>query len=531
MNDDLRFYIGILKRRYLPFLAVFTVISAIATAIVLALPPLFRSEATILVESQQIPDNMVQSTVVGTADQRIQITRQKVSAREELIRIAEKFDLFSGKRQTMSATTLVDEMRSRIIIEPAELKGARQIGSNSNNIAFGVGFDYERPEVAAKVANELLDMVLGEDISQQTSTARETVNFLTSESNRLAKELSGLEENITKFKLENQEALPERVSFLQSSLERARDNKKEIDREIDALVEEKRLLELELTLRKAQGGTGVVGSPNTVQSQLEALKAELLLKQATYTPTHPEIRRLQGEIKKMQDQLAAVPATPNPDDQQQQEIDKQKMTVDERVAAEKRDAIDRKISLYQSQKQSIEQSINSITKLLNDSPEIQGKVTEFERQRASLQKSIDDISEKLGQAKLSLQLVDQQHGERLRVIEQPIVPQDPIWPKVPKLLAIGYGLAGVAGGALVGLLEFINRSIRSSSDIVKALNRHPMVVIPYIMTKEEGRRRFRKYVYFFAALLAALVLALAALHFLFMPIDELFYKVLYRLGL
>jgi succinoglycan biosynthesis transport protein ExoP len=526
LNDDLRFYIGILKRRYLPFLAVFTVVSAIATIGVLSLSPVYRSLATILVETQTF--SVGDKPTMGTAEERIQITRQKVSAREELLRIAEKFNLFPGSRQTMSATKLVDAMRSRITIEPAELKGARQIGSNTNSIAFSVGFDDESPEKANKVASELLDMILTEDISQQTAAAREAVAFLTNEQQRLGRELNDLEETITKFKLENQDKLPDRIPFQMQSLERSETNRKEIDREIDSLVEEKRLLELELTLRESQNGLSS-NSPNSIESQLAAAKSELALKRATLTKTHPDVQRLERVIKQLEEQNTLAPE-PTASEQKDSETTKQKMGIDARVAAEKRDAIDRKISLYQSQKQSIQGSIATLTKILNDSPEVQGKIVEYERHRTGLQKSIDDIGDKLAKAILDLKIIEQQHGERLRVIEQPIVPQDPIWPKVPKLLAMGYGLAAVAGGGLAGLLEFLNRSVRSASDIVKALNRHPMVVVPYIMTKEEGRRKFRKYVYVFAAILAAIILAVLAVHFFFMRIDDLFYKVIFRLG-
>ena len=98
-------------------------------------------------------------------------------------------------------------------------------------------------------------------------------------------------------------------------------------------------------------------------------------------------------------------------------------------------------------------------------------------------------------------------------------------------MTLGFFLAGLAGAGSVLGLEILNQSIRTSNDISKALNRHPLVVIPYIATQEEGRRKIGRLV--LAAILALIfaVLGLLAVHFLYMPLDLLFAKVLMRLNL
>jgi polysaccharide biosynthesis transport protein len=76
----------------------------------------------------------------------------------------------------------------------------------------------------------------------------------------------------------------------------------------------------------------------------------------------------------------------------------------------------------------------------------------------------------------------------------------------------------------------LNQSIRTSNDIIKALNRHPLVVIPYITTQEEGRRKVGRLM--LAAILALIfaVLGLLGVHFLYMPLDLVFAKILMRLN-
>ena len=62
---DLGVYLQILKRRFLFILVPFVLVFAIGGAIAALLPPVFRSQGRILVESQQIPTDLVKPTVTA----------------------------------------------------------------------------------------------------------------------------------------------------------------------------------------------------------------------------------------------------------------------------------------------------------------------------------------------------------------------------------------------------------------------------------------------------------------------------------
>jgi uncharacterized protein involved in exopolysaccharide biosynthesis len=55
------------------------------------LPSTFRSAATILIEEQEIPSELVKSTVTTFADQRIQIISQRIMSRSNLVEIIKKY--------------------------------------------------------------------------------------------------------------------------------------------------------------------------------------------------------------------------------------------------------------------------------------------------------------------------------------------------------------------------------------------------------------------------------------------------------
>ena len=61
------FYWELLKRRFFYFLIPFVLVAAIGAGVALVLPPTYLSEGKILVQSQQIPTELVRSTVTSAA--------------------------------------------------------------------------------------------------------------------------------------------------------------------------------------------------------------------------------------------------------------------------------------------------------------------------------------------------------------------------------------------------------------------------------------------------------------------------------
>jgi uncharacterized protein involved in exopolysaccharide biosynthesis len=186
------------------------------------LPAIYRSEAKILVESQQIPSDLVRSTVNSYAEERIEIIKQRVMTRDTLLGLATKFRLFSDRQMPLSSTEKVELMRDRIIINALNLDMSnRRSNPESVALAFTVGFDYEDPQAATQVANELVTTILAENARVRATRAQETSRFLERESERLQNELVRVENAITNFKESNRESLPDRIDFQMSALERS----------------------------------------------------------------------------------------------------------------------------------------------------------------------------------------------------------------------------------------------------------------------------------------------------------------------
>jgi len=196
---DIWHYIGVLRRRFLYFVFPFVIIAAAGSAVTMLLPAVYVAEGKLLVESQQIPTELVRPTNTATAKERMQIIEQRIMTRENLLSIADKYQVFASRRQIMSGTEVLDLMRTRTRMVPFELDQSRR-RNDTVTIALSIGFEFEQPDIAMRVANELLTLILNEDARNRTRRAQETTNFLAGEVKRLETELGSIEGQITEFK-------------------------------------------------------------------------------------------------------------------------------------------------------------------------------------------------------------------------------------------------------------------------------------------------------------------------------------------
>ena len=163
------------------------------------------------------------------------------------------------------------------------------------------------------------------------------------------------------------------------------------------------------------------------------LRTELLMKAATYSDTHPDMKALKEKIA----------------------------ALDKLIGSKTNDAV--------------------ITTEVG--------VDALVRQHIATRKDLEGISQKLAAARLGESLERGQHSERLSVIEQPTLPQKPVRPDRPKILAKVFALALAAAGGLVFAFEMFDGTIHRNADVAKLVDSHLIVSIPYITTKAEVIRQ------------------------------------------
>ena len=513
LND----YLAILKRRALLLCVSFALILGVSLLVAVAIPPVYQSTGTILVESQQISSDLVAASNNTYADERIEVIRQRVMTREHLIRIIDKYQLFANEGKSLTVSEKIDEMRRAITVS---LVNAEVKGRGLATIAFRLSFEHQRPEVANKVANELVTLFLDENIKQRTERANETTEFLTREADKLRGDLERLENQVAAFKQENADALPEHQELRMSMLSRTEAELKEVDRDYKTAQEELRFLDLELSAANAGLAPGANASATATETpqDLASLRAEYARLLSLYKEAHPDVRAVQRKIAALE--TAGVEAAAG------SSLSQAGLEV-ARVQAKIAAAQARAASL-EGQKKILLGKIEDYERQILQTPQVERGLITLMRDHDNARKKYEEIRTKQMSAQISENLEQENKAERFALLEPPLMPEKPVKPNRKKIASLGFFLALAGSGGLVVLLETLNQRVRGVDALASVLGRRVLVAIPYIATQAElaRRRKWIKLVIFSGAVTVTTLLV--AVHLLYMPLDLLVFKALAR---
>ena len=541
MNDEreyhftLRDYLDIARRRWLWFVLPFGLLSAIAGAVAIWIPPVYESKGTILIESQQIPDELIRSTVTSYADERIQVIQQLVMTRENLLRIVEKYDLFPGVRSEMTVSEQVDLVRERITIGKVAGDDARS--RSRNTIAFSVGFEDPVPARAYAVANELVTLFLEENVKTRTARASETTDFLTQEAGKLKTDLEVIEEQIASYKQENGQALPEHLDLHMSMLERTETRIKATELDVKAAEDELRFLQIERSAVAsgivASSTPGSPASPASTGQGLTQAEAELARLQGLYSDKHPDVRRQRALVEALREQFAMAEQSvvaEQGDDATDTLASIRSGNLDVARVDAQIDSVRDRIQALNRRAGELELQRAELEAIIIQTPQVQRALASLTRDYENTLAKYKEIQAKEMEAKVAESLEEGRKAERFSLIEPPVRPERPVKPNRRKITLLGMILAGLVSFALVVVLEASDQRVRGSSAMLRLFGEHPLVAVPYITTAAEIARRKRLQWGMAGGSAAAVVVALVGIHFFYQPLDLLAIKVMARLG-
>lgn len=516
---DPRFLFSVLLRRFPIFLLTAVVIFSGFAAAAVLLPAAYTSSAKILVESQQIPTNLVQSTVTSQAAERLRVIQQRLLTRDNLLEIAAEYNVFRDRRE-MSPSDIVDEMRKQSSFQADALDGAKR-GDASLAVVFRVSFSAANGTVAARVAGEYVTRILENNLKLRTGRAADTYEFFEQETQRLGGELTAVEAEMVDFKRANRETLPETLDFRTTQLQRVQQQLQLLDREVANLQERrKQLLEIVENPENLAKQERPLTESEKIKQQLQR---ELELRSALLSDAHPEIRALKTRISSLDNAIAQERKDM---DEQLQDTSSQLVETQMKQIRQQMEEVDTRLSQISDETVQLERQEASLQRSIGETPNTQMALAALQRNYGNLQDQYTDARSKLAVSATGEQLELKQQAERFEVIEEAVVPDSPNKPNRIKILVMGVGAGGGGGLALIILLEFLNKAIRRPSDIINTLDMQPLAVIPYIYTDEELRRRSRVKWSLIVISIGGTIACLVLLHIYYLPLDMLVRKVM-----
>lgn len=431
------------QRRWL-IIVPFVVLSTIGVALALLLPPMYRSSATLLVESQELPSTLVSSPLTTIIDQRIAKIREQVLSRGDLIALIEQNNLYEKERRSKPLSEIVETMQKATAVQAVSGdigQGQQAQNGGTSTIAFTMSFDYADPAKAQAVMQSIVSRFLEIDATTMAAQATNTVDFLQDQSRKLQDQIGQIEGQITQLKARNGLALSSGGIVMPS-------NSSGYSAQIAQLQSENRTL---LAQSRKSGGKDPL-----VQQAEQALIAA----RAVYNEGHPDVIRAKARLA------------------QAQEIAKsQGDTSDASLVQSQIQANNAQIAQLESYRASDNARASASMANSSRAPVVLEQVSQLEARANGLRDQLKDITGNVLRAQNSARMAQEQKGERLTVVDPPAAPDHPVSPN--RLMLIGGGVAGGLGlGLVLALaLEFLMRPIRGV-DQLKALGLETLTVVP-----------------------------------------------------
>lgn len=509
MKSTIRFYFGIFLWRFHYFLLISVLVSAASVSVALLLPPIYASSTKLLVEASQIPSRLAESTVQTAATEELQIIKQRLLTRVNMLEIARSHNVFT-EINTMSADDIVKGMRNATSIFWSTGRGQATL--------MNISFEAKSGNIAANVVNQYVTIILQDNAANRANQASNTLEFFEIAVERLDNELELQNAAILKFNNENADALPQTLAYRLGEQTTLQARLSATDKEISLLREQKRrLIEIFET-------TGTIGPTTTVrlspeQQRLAALKDSLLTALAVYSPENPKVKLIEAQIAQQELLVNKQSGLTQPGQSTLTTV------LDIQLAD-----IDARLKILNDQRVSDVSLMAELKDSIDRTPAVTLALAAYDRDYQNIQRQYNTAVDGLSKAATGERIELLSKGRRIVVIDPATVPPKPDRPNRMFISIAGTFLGILSGlGFIVGL-ELLNNSIRRPSDITRGLGVTSIANIPYIRTPMEQVMRRAAFVGIFAILVVGLPAALFAVHTLYLPLDLIYERITDKIG-
>lgn len=172
------------------------------------------------------------------------------------------------------------------------------------------------------------------------------------------------------------------------------------------------------------------------------------------------------------------------------DIDQRIIELEASRTRQRAEVIERQRALLEEQRALINTRIAEIEEAIASAPEIDRQFGMLNRQLEQLREQYGIVTRRATEAEMGQLLESQQQFERIEVLENALVPENPVSGSRKKRAALGGVMSLVLGLGIAFLIEILNPVIRTRAQLEQALNVKAVVAIPKLETPRERRRRW-----------------------------------------
>jgi uncharacterized protein involved in exopolysaccharide biosynthesis len=532
--------VQIIRRRKKSFITIFSLIFLTGLGIAIALHPMYKSEAMITVNAQEIPENYVQSTLNEYVEARIEKINQQVLSRPRLQKVVQDLNLFSEEINQANIYEIIEKFRENINLEMiiSEMQSKPGGKNLSFTVAFNLSYEGKDPTTVQRVADKLANLYVEEDTKRKQRVVSATKDFLEVELERLKANIDLQEKKISEFKNKHLRELPSNIN---SNIQRVTRFERELevaDMQIRSLNEKKLFLESQLATVEPLSPIVIEGDKiaTNPSQRLKELNIQLTKLKSIYSDRHPDIKKIKREIKELETQvqnsdmsiekikrqrqlendLVSLESKLGSDHPDVKEIKREIAVLEKeinnsmtetaklKISEEKPDnpayislmtqlnAINLEIQAIQEDKKNIIQSIEKYQRIIQKAPNLEKELNSLTRDYEASKGKYEEILNELMAAQVAKEIEGTQQGERFVIASPANLPTKPYKPNRLVIILVGLIIAIGASFIFSAFQESIDDTIKTAEQIQQITDVPVLTSISYIASAREKRTRWLK---------------------------------------
>lgn len=452
------------------------------------LPKVYQASTRIWISQQQIPEEVVRTTVTDDTSQRLMAFRDAVLEQDYMIELIE--ETFGLPATEAELRGLIGTVKANIEVMPAG--GGRRGGLQ----AFALSYRDNEPQRAARVVNTLTRLFINQNSEFRREQAEKTAETIQAMADKAKAEFDRIDAKLTRFiqkhQFETETHLAANLQLLDSrkqdleSLEKKRSLAQE---ELESLQEQlaRSYTELPGAAPDDPNAPKVVIDPLT--QRIARLQRELEELRVHYSERHPDVAKKKRELEEAL-ALARQRDPASGGDEPLIPRDPVAAALKEQIEETKR-----QLRSLDDEEKAIRRDVAEFERRIAVEPEVQRQLNALNEEHAVAREDYRRLQRDAERAKGSIDLEQSGMAEQMEVLEFAPVPAFPIEPDPKRIYAVCVAFACVL---LVGPMlarHALDPPIMSEASL-KAVADVPLLVsIPRIVTPENRaipRRRLLK---------------------------------------
>jgi polysaccharide biosynthesis transport protein len=539
-TPDFSDYVAAVKRRRVLLATIGLPILAIAIALAVGLPDIYVSTGLITFSdatvSGELPTDKERATREKSyMDQYVASLSESVLSPPSLAKLLKQMPELVGPDETLEDA--LKDINRRARVETVKMPVLDPDSSREREIisAFTVQYGSRDPDTALKASSWLTDAFLAASRANLLMRAKAAAQFYSVQADQYGKQIAALESKLAAFKAKNFGDLPELTDLNLNLMDRTQRDLDDVGQQERALRQDKIFLTQQLDQARNAG---------TDEGMLAQLQSEYSKKLATYDENHPDMIALRQQIDALKAGGGAVDSLSLPAQLQAQKqilaqarqrysedhpdvkrIERQIKTLETRIAAGETNAgnavgspavvtlktqinaMDTQLAGLDRRENELRTKLDEMEKRVEQTPQVEREYKTLTRDLDLAHTKYDDINKSMMDSEVTSAAIAAGRSDELRLVQAPSLAAKPAKPKRIAIAAIGLMLAILLSLTAVVVAESVDQTVRGSRDVRRVLDLSPLGVIPMIQDAVAARRqRWRM-----AALTACVVVASTAI--------------------